>query len=101
MYASHFQIGYGDGKVDSNTHATALKEAGLAWDSPHRFDLVDLDQHVVPLDTGIQELLASATAGVSRWHAILLFRQSESQSGFFEECLRKITRAAKSTVIAL
>lgn len=30
MYANHFQIGYGDGKVESNPYAAALRELGLA-----------------------------------------------------------------------
>lgn len=30
MYASHFQVGYGDGRHDANAHAIALRENGVA-----------------------------------------------------------------------
>lgn len=53
MYASLFQVGYGDGKYDADTHTVALRENRVASDPTQYYDVVDKDQHVVPSDDEI------------------------------------------------
>jgi hypothetical protein len=99
MHAAHYMRQYGEHTSCGSTHAAALRQKGVSWDpDPAYFQVTSNSCHPAYLELYLSHM---ASIDTRRDHAILAFRQSDLEKGFYTNYLEKITRIVGSIVVGL
>lgn len=104
MYTAHLQLEYGP-RIDvriANTHAVALRDQGLLWNSDHT-TCIRASSGAINSLSSYSDLLTAHMSSVHgrKDHVIFVFRQSSSVKNFHTAYADKITRIASRAAAAL